>query len=320
MKELTVEPELKDWLHKLTASEMNRLRENILKEGCRDAIVTWANHDNTIIDGHHRYQICVENDIPFKTKALQFDSIEEVKAWMFNNQDGRRNMTKAALRYKRGMAYLEAKQSHGATVGDGRRAGKTLTGQNDHLKNTSELLAKQYCCSEVTIRRDAKFAEQLNEIPLKDRNTIIFNNNNPLPDSEDESQCDQILKRLGDGPATTDNLSSIAPKYTGRISDLRERGKNIIKENGLYWLKPGKYGENGEKKKKRKKDGKFEVVIRTRFDIPADQAGAINRVQEIVKECQKCFKHSSSYKINYNKFHKLVYELGELMQVFRAAK
>jgi hypothetical protein len=41
------------------------------------------------------------------------------------------------------------------------------------------------------------------------------------------SQCDRILDRLRQGPATNHELSQVALKYTNRISDLRDRGHVI---------------------------------------------------------------------------------------------
>ena len=40
-------------------------------------------------------------------------------------------------------------------------------------------------------------------------------------------QCAAILARLEQGPATNDELSRIARKYTGRISDLRHAGYDV---------------------------------------------------------------------------------------------
>ena len=37
-------------------------------------------------------------------------------------------------------------------------------------------------------------------------------------------QCQEILNRLREGPATNRELSRISLKYTGRISDLRKLG------------------------------------------------------------------------------------------------
>ncbi len=53
----------------MTADEYQQLKENILKDGCRDALVIWS---DTIIDGHNRYQICTENGIEFKLIEMQF--------------------------------------------------------------------------------------------------------------------------------------------------------------------------------------------------------------------------------------------------------
>lgn len=40
-------------------------------------------------------------------------------------------------------------------------------------------------------------------------------------------QCRTILQRLKNGPATNDELSLLARKYTGRLSDLRGAGCTI---------------------------------------------------------------------------------------------
>lgn len=51
------------------------------------------------------------------------------------------------------------------------------------------------------------------------------------------AQCAAILQRLLRGPATSVELSNIACKYTGRISDLRARGHRIVatREDGLWF-------------------------------------------------------------------------------------
>jgi hypothetical protein len=43
-----------------------------------------------------------------------------------------------------------------------------------------------------------------------------------------QSQCGKILERLRRGPATNAELAEISLKYTGRISDLRQSGHNIV--------------------------------------------------------------------------------------------
>jgi len=82
--------ELKDLIPPLTTEEYNTLEESILAEGVRDRLVVWG---DTLIDGHNRYAICKEHNIPFETQQLEFDNLEQVKVWMIDNQKGRRNLT-----------------------------------------------------------------------------------------------------------------------------------------------------------------------------------------------------------------------------------
>jgi N6-adenosine-specific RNA methylase IME4 len=90
--EIKINEEFKKLIPPLTDEEYNQLEENIKNYGWRDdsAIILW---NNTIIDGHHRYKICSENNIKFKTIFMNFDNENEVKLWMINEQKGRRNLT-----------------------------------------------------------------------------------------------------------------------------------------------------------------------------------------------------------------------------------
>jgi hypothetical protein len=86
---LKVDSEFKDILPALTDAEFMGLERSILKEGCRDAIITW---NGTIVDGHARYAICSKHNIPYKTKEKQFDSRSDVCIWIIQNQLGRKNL------------------------------------------------------------------------------------------------------------------------------------------------------------------------------------------------------------------------------------
>ena len=48
----------------LLNEERALLRQNLLSEGCRDALVVWKGHD-VLLDGHNRYDICTELGLPF---------------------------------------------------------------------------------------------------------------------------------------------------------------------------------------------------------------------------------------------------------------
>ena len=103
---LKVNDELKELIPKLQEDEYKLLEESILEEGCRDSLIIW---DNTIIDGHNRYEICSKYNIAFATTEMEFESIEQVKEWMINNQLARRNLTDSWRKYFIGKRYEEEK-------------------------------------------------------------------------------------------------------------------------------------------------------------------------------------------------------------------
>ena len=86
---LIIDQEFQGLIPPLTAEEYRNLEENIKADGCRDALVIW---NGTIIDGHTRYKICQENNIPYKTTEMSFNDRNEAIVWMLRNQLGRRNL------------------------------------------------------------------------------------------------------------------------------------------------------------------------------------------------------------------------------------
>lgn len=87
---LSINPEFKNLIPALDKNEYDQLEESILSEGCRESIVAW---NNTIVDGHNRYEICTNHNIDFNVVHKEFESESHVKLWMIDNQLGRRNLT-----------------------------------------------------------------------------------------------------------------------------------------------------------------------------------------------------------------------------------
>ena len=57
----------------LSAEEKAQLEENIVAEGCRDALITWQ---GILLDGHNRFEICERLNIQFRTMdtfAFEFE-------------------------------------------------------------------------------------------------------------------------------------------------------------------------------------------------------------------------------------------------------
>ena len=90
MIQLKTDPEFKSLIPPLTDEEYQQLTGNLIKEGCRDALITW---NGTIIDGHNRYEICNYHKIEFRTEERNFQNRDEAKEWIIRNQFGRRNLT-----------------------------------------------------------------------------------------------------------------------------------------------------------------------------------------------------------------------------------
>ena len=73
----------------LSAEEKAQLEENIVAEGCRDALITWQ---GILLDGHNRFEICERLNIPFRTMEIDLPDRDEAKLWIIKNQFGRRNL------------------------------------------------------------------------------------------------------------------------------------------------------------------------------------------------------------------------------------
>jgi hypothetical protein len=153
LHEFKMDDEFRFLIPELSENESDQLEKNLLKHGCIDPIVIWAGH-NIILDGHNRYQICTDNGIEFKTHPMNFASREDAINWIIDNQLGRRNLTELQRSYLIGKRYnTEKKAAHRPEKGD----------QNDHVK-TSERIAQDSKIGPATVRRDAKFAADVDRI------------------------------------------------------------------------------------------------------------------------------------------------------------
>lgn len=106
MKKLKIKKEFKNLIRPLHRQEYLQLEENILNDGCREAIITWNGY---IVDGHNRYEICTAHNIPFNVIEKEFDCEEAAVAWICANQLGRRNISEETRKFLIGMQYESEK-------------------------------------------------------------------------------------------------------------------------------------------------------------------------------------------------------------------
>lgn len=105
MTSLKINEEFRDLIPPLEDLDFKELERSVLSEGIREPILVW---NNTIIDGHHRYELAKKYDLEIKVKEIQFDDKDDAKIWILANQLSRRNVTpfvRAELELKRASLY-----------------------------------------------------------------------------------------------------------------------------------------------------------------------------------------------------------------------
>ena len=163
MPNIIIDEKIRDMLPALDEAVYAALEENILQNGCRDPLVLWG---DILIDGHNRYKICTEHDIPYNTVSKEFGSREEALIWIIATQVARRNLTPTQLSYYRGMHYIAEKKIIKNENGLNQHSEEVLY-HNDikpKIPFTADRLSTIYGVSTATINRDAKLAESLEAI------------------------------------------------------------------------------------------------------------------------------------------------------------
>lgn len=221
-KNIIVLDELKNLIPPLLETELLALRENLQKHGCKDPLKVWQTTNQTIgitdnpednvyvlIDGHNRFQLCTELQIPFNIQIDNFESIIEVRNFMIDFQLSRRNITPQQASYLRGIRYNTEKKIVTNNLFQSRENDAFLpNGQNVHLENpigfeeqkvelksdvldtilpngqnvhldnsnkktTAQELGEYFNVDEKTIRRDADFARGLDKLSPVLRKEIL---------------------------------------------------------------------------------------------------------------------------------------------------
>lgn len=181
-KNITVLPELEELIPPLQEDEFAQLEENIIREGCREALLIWETTQKNIdpdsddnrpvyilIDGHNRYRICTKHDINFKIHLVNFESLPDVREYMIDNQLGRRNLNPEQISYLRGKKYNSQKLARGKYNREDHK------GQNVPFAtgSTSARIAEEFKVNEKTIKRDAEFALGLDKLENQLRVKIL---------------------------------------------------------------------------------------------------------------------------------------------------
>jgi hypothetical protein len=176
MEEFIIDQEIQSLLPPLTNDELNQLEANILDGLHVEALVLLKiNGEAQLIlgDGHHRHTLCAKNGIPFTTRTKRVPTREAAIQWVIDNQLGKRNLTDERRAYYRGKEYLNKKKTHG----DAKRLESPMdfpSAQNEHLgEKTAEKVAEKHGVSPATIKRDAEFADAVDQLPPKEKEAVL---------------------------------------------------------------------------------------------------------------------------------------------------
>lgn len=183
--------ELKNLIPPLLDSEYLSLKENLQKHGCKDPLKLWQTTNKTLsrvgvseepvyvlIDGHNRFKLCTELQIPFNIQIDNFDSLKDVRDFMIDFQLSRRNITTQQASYLRGLRYNTEKRDTLSNLKIQDSDINLPNGHNDHLedfekKTTAQELGTYFNVGEKTIRRDAAFARGLDKLDNAFRQDIL---------------------------------------------------------------------------------------------------------------------------------------------------
>ena len=159
-KSLDAESEFSKFCPALEPSEIEDLALSLKDEGCRDPIRYWDNgaENPPIVDGHHRYRLCIEQGVLYQTEPMQFADRLAVLNWMAHNQIGRRNLTPV------GKSLLVAKLFEEQKAAGVCPAGTSEPNLPPPSRNVARHVAQTAGVSERAVHKAAKFAKALDKL------------------------------------------------------------------------------------------------------------------------------------------------------------
>jgi hypothetical protein len=169
IEDIKIDPELRDFLLPLSEEEEKQLRGSLLVDGCLSPLIV-DSITGTLLDGHNRYRICSEKNIPFEIKEISMSRKERQKEFILINQLARRNLTPERMKYYTTMLYESVKGEAGFKAGEewkGNPGGKVVRCQNDTPQESpskaSEKVSKMVNRAPRTVMRDVEEVKAVKE-------------------------------------------------------------------------------------------------------------------------------------------------------------
>ena len=102
---LLINSEFQHFWNEKSPVEYLEFEQNVLRDGAIfDPIITW---NNTILDGHHRYEVAQKHGLDYQTKEIILDDDVAALEWIYAHQVEQRNPNA----YERSVAALKLKDA-----------------------------------------------------------------------------------------------------------------------------------------------------------------------------------------------------------------
>jgi len=292
LTDIKVDTEFKNLLPPLTEEQKAELEKDIIKNGCLTPLVVWK---NILVDGHHRYDICTKNNIPFDLTQVEFKDKLEAMEWAWSNQKNRRNLNKyelaqIALKFK---PVIEGKAKENQKLSEG-RGQKGLT-KSSNLKQNS-ILMKSSKMNNEEIEEDIKHVntrKEIAEIAGVSEDTIH------KVEVIEEKAPEDIKKQVKLGDLTINN----AYVLTKSALEAKKKNEELEKE---YQEELEKEKQEREEKKKQEEFEKTlpeNTVLIDKFRKPKEtHIFGITDFENLTEEqLSECIKHSKKYEAAISK-------------------
>jgi hypothetical protein len=219
--QIEIDPELRDFLLPLNQEENDRLRGSLMADGCLSPLIV-DSITGTLLDGHNRYRICTEKNIPFEIKEISMSKKEQQKQFILINQLARRNLTPERMKYYTAMLYESVKGEEGFK--EGFKEGHEFKG-NRHTK-TKNLVG---CQNDTPLESPSKASEKVSKMVNRAPRTVM----------RDVAEVKAVkeagkLKEYGDGKLAKEEVKEIINKSKQerkRQIAIEKEEAEVIREN-----------------------------------------------------------------------------------------
>ena len=173
-----IDEDFKSLLTPLTTEEYKKLKDSIDREGCREPLIVWKGK-RKLVDGHHRREICNDLGKKYRIKEMPFVNEDEIKQWIWNNQEGRRNLSpfrrvEVTLQLKDIIAKQAKEEQDRARKRKGKRRDRGLVcpkldKPKDGQVHTDKILAKKAGVSKNTFRHAESIVKEIGKGKVKQK-------------------------------------------------------------------------------------------------------------------------------------------------------